>query len=113
MSDYKENEVAGRSWQRCNQVLISNPLEGAPMVRLSEESVISIDGHRFSNSLPGIQFEFDPSITIQLVNPATGAKIAGKTVTGADVYVSLYSLYIQKALERDSQNEPQADSDSP
>lgn len=101
MPDYNESTVSGKSWQRCPQVLISNPHEGKPVVRLSEETVVTVGDKKFTESLPGIQFEFDPNIVIQLRNPETGAPI-GATMTGIQVYVALYSLYIQKAMERDA-----------
>lgn len=101
MADYKESNVEGKSWQRCSQVLISNAKDAQPRVTLSEERVYVVGDKELSYPIPGIQFDFDPSIVIQLRNPNTG-DLTGSTMTGAQVYVALYSLYIQKALERDA-----------
>jgi hypothetical protein len=102
MADYNETNLTGKSWQRCNQVMIGNPRSGVPMVRLSEEVIANVGEREFAESLPGIQFEFDPSIVIHLRNPQTGELIEGATMTGTQVYIALYSLYIQKAQERDA-----------
>jgi hypothetical protein len=102
MADYNQTDVSGKSWQRCNQVLISNPRHGAPMVRLSEEVIVVAGDKEFAESLPGIHFEFDPNIVIQMRNPETGEVIPGATMTGLQVYAAMFSLYIQKAQERDA-----------
>ncbi|WP_395008315.1 hypothetical protein [Undibacterium sp.] len=102
MADYKETSLTGKSWQRCNQVMISNPRNGVPMVRLSEEVIANLGEKEFAESLPGIMFEFDPNIVIQMRNPETGEAIPGATMTGLQVYVAMFSLYIQKAQERDA-----------
>lgn len=107
MADYKETNLAGKSWQRCPQVLISNPRKGAPTVRFSEETVANLGEREFVESLPGIVFEFDPAVVIQLRNPETGDIIPGATVTGAEIYVAIWSFYIQKATERDAAIDPQ------
>ena len=104
MPDYNETQISGTSWQRCNQVLITNPRHGAPTISLSEETIFLAGQKELSESLPGIRFTFDPNIIIQMRNPETGEEIAGVTMTGAEVYAVMFSLYIQKAIERDAQN---------
>ena len=101
MPDYKETEVAGTSWQRCNNVSISNPRNTTPVVRLGEEIVAKFGGMEFTQTAAGIVFDFDPSIVINLRNPETGELIPGATMTGLQIYIGLYSLYIQKAMDRD------------
>lgn len=101
MPDYKEAAVTGKKWQRCNVVHIDNPYQAQPMVTFAEQEIAEVDGATFSTQLGQIVFPFDPSVIINLRDPATG-DVTGQTVTGADVYAALYSLYIQQALERDS-----------
>lgn len=101
MTDYKETEVTGTSWQRCDAVTISNPRNAVPTVRMSEEIIANLGGNEFSKTAQGLAFAFDPSIVIPLLNPVTGLS-TGSSMTGMDVYVALYSLYILKAAARDA-----------
>ena len=82
MPDYKGTSVTGTSWQRCNNVSISNPRNDQPMVRLGEEIIAQVGDNEFSQSASGINFPFDPSIVIQLRNPETGDEIPDATMTG-------------------------------
>lgn len=100
MPDYKETAVTGTSWHRCNTVTISNPYLGQPTVLMQEEVIASVGGNVFSQPAPGLSFAFDPAEVIELRNPQTG-ELVGASMTGMDLYLALYSLYIQKAHERD------------
>lgn len=102
MSDYKESAVTGKRWQRCNVVHIDNPYNAQPMVTFAEQEIAEVDGATFQTQLGQIVFPFDQDVVIQLRDPATG-ELTGATITGGEVYASLYSLYIQKAMERDAQ----------
>lgn len=101
MPDYKETTVSGTQWQRCNGVVIANPYNAQPTVRLTEEIVAVVGGNTFVQSAQGLSFDFDPSEVIPLLDPQTGLA-TGSTTTGGDVYVALYSLYIKRATERDA-----------
>lgn len=101
MADYKERAITGKSWQRCNCVTITNPRGGQPTVRMSEETVAVVDGDAFVHDAQGFEFPFNPAEVIKLRNPNNG-KLNGATITGMEVYVALYSLYLQKAAERDA-----------
>lgn len=100
MSDYKETSVTGTSWQRCNCVHIDNPHAGQPMVTFAEEVVATLGADTFIKPATQIVFPFDPDEVINLIDPATGAP-AGTMACG-QVYVALYSYYLQKAAERDA-----------
>lgn len=104
MADYKENIIAGKSWQRCNKIQINNPYIGDKTVTLFEEEITDLGNGKFLNEPKGsISVIFDnPAATVNLINPVTGDAL-GATTTYQDIYVILHSLYIQKALERDSQ----------
>lgn len=101
MSNYKEVAVTGTKWQRCNSVTINNPLGAIPTVSMGEQIMAVVDGDTFAQTAQGLNFAFDPGEVIALRNPATN-ELVGSTMTGLDVYVALYSLYIQKAQERDA-----------
>jgi hypothetical protein len=102
MTDYKQGAIEGVKWQRCKMVNIANPYAGIPRVRLDEETVAVVGPDTFSQHAGSIDFNFDPALVIELRNPVTGDVIVGTTMTGMDLYVALYSLYVQKALERDA-----------
>lgn len=100
MPDYQETQVAGTKWQRCNQVVLNNPYSGTPTIEMKEETIATFDGNIFSQTKSGLAFNFDPSGVIALRNPQTG-ELTGDTTSQGAVYVAIYSLYVQAAMERD------------
>lgn len=101
MPDYQETQVTGTKWQRCNQVVLDNPYNGQRSIEMREETVATLDGSVFSQTVQGMKFNFDPSDLIQLRDPATGV-LTGSTMSMMDMYVAVWSLYLQKAAERDA-----------
>lgn len=101
MADYKETAVSGKQWTRCDSVLITNPHNATPEVQLTEQTVAIVGDNKFVQTAAGIRFAFDPTLVINLRHPQSG-ELVGASMTGMDLYVALYSLYIQKALERDA-----------
>jgi len=100
--NYKQTELAGTSWVRCRAVTINNPLtDGTPMAYFQEEKVVSVEGSNLRVDSGACSKAFDPAGTITLINPETGEP-TGETVTHADLYAILFSLYMQTALERDA-----------
>ena len=81
MSDYKETQVTGKKWQRCNVVHIDNPHQAQPTVTFAEQEVAEVDGATFQTQLGQIVFPFDPAATINLRDPGTG-ELTGQTMTG-------------------------------
>lgn len=108
MPNYQEATVSGTKWQRCNQVVINNPYQGQPRVEMREEVIARIENDTFIQTAAGLRFDFDPSEIIQLRNPANG-EFTGQTMSMEQVYVVLWSLYLQKAAERDIPVEPVVD----
>jgi len=100
MANYQETQVTGTKWQRCNQVLINNPYNTTPAVAFKEETVVVLDSGVFIQSQSGLACDFDPQGVINLRDPATGA-LTGQTMSQQDVYVALYSMYLQLAEQRD------------
>lgn len=102
MPNYNESQVAGTAWQRCHTVTVRNPLGGVPVIEFAEERVIAIDGDDIKQWCQGCGKAFDMAGTFPLLDPATNAT-TGATMTHAQLYVAIYSLYMQTAAERDAQ----------
>lgn len=106
MANYNETTATGVSWQRCHRVTVENSLDSTPSVLMFEEEVVEINNKRYNTLLGLIQKPFDPvNGVIQLRNPETG-ELTGTSVSHLELYTILYSLYIQSALERDSNAPP-------
>lgn len=105
MSNYKESQVTGPTWQRCHQIVIDNARGAPPSVRFDEEAVIALSGQEVRTPSGQIALSFDPAREIALRNPETGEP-TGDVTTYAAVYVLLYSAYLGAALERDAANAP-------
>lgn len=102
MPDYKETSVAGRSWQRCHQVVIENSRSAPPTLRFDEESIVALGGGEVRTPAGVLTIDFDPSREIPLRDPQTGEP-TGAVMTYAEAYAVLYSAYLDAALERDVQ----------
>ena len=99
--NYKQTTLSGTSWTRCRCVTITNPLAGdAATAYYQEEKVIGIDGAQTTVDAGSCRKAFDPAATIPMLNPETG-EATGATVTHAELYAILFSLYMQTAVERD------------
>ena len=106
MPDYKESQVAGTRWQRCNRITINNPYGAMPTIRFDEEERIAVGEQTIGNPVGGILKDFDdPERTFPLCNPMTGES-TGATATYGEVYVLLWSLYMALATERDAEVGP-------
>lgn len=117
--NYKQTNLAGTSWVRCKSISITNPLPGGtevsydsitkrqiltpivPTAYFQEEKVISIDDVQNTIDIGICTKKFNPTDIINLRNPETGG-LVGTTATHGDLYVLLYSLYLQTAEERDA-----------
>jgi hypothetical protein len=111
--DYKQSNETGTSWQRCTSLVVLNPLAGdttllpgqpsIPTIFFSEEKIINLGGEIVKRPTGGCQKVFNSTDVIPLLNPETNEPL-GPTATHQDLYVLLYSLYMQTALERDAAN---------
>lgn len=106
MANYKESNLSGASWVRCSNISISNPLipeGGGPKasVYFQEDLVITIPGMPTTVvGNGGCAKKFIPTEVINLRNPDTG-ELIGTSATHIDLYIILYSLYLQTAETRD------------
>lgn len=101
MPDYKQAELTGTEWQRCNLLSVSNPLGGTPEIVFSEERVVSLATGAITQFTEGCRKQFSAAESFPLLDPATNAP-TGQTLTHGELYVALYSLYMQTAAERDA-----------
>jgi len=92
----------GSEYTRCNQVVISNPLASTPQVQFYEERVAVIGERSLVTPEGHIQIAFDAAKAIPLVNPETLEPIPGQSTTMGQLYLALFSAYLQAALERDA-----------
>lgn len=101
MADYMESGLVGTQWQRCKTVVVNNPLAGEKSILFHEERVISLGEQSLKQPLDGCSKAFSADGTFPLLNPTTNEP-TGQTMSHSDLYVALYSLYMQTALERDA-----------
>lgn len=106
MPNYKESNISGVEWQRCHTVTIQNQLELSKKIDFQEEQVIDINGKIYHEWVAGCSAVFDPAARFDILDPQTNVA-TGQTMTHQDLYVALYSLYMQVAADRDNQaNQP-------
>lgn len=101
MPDYKETSVNGTQWQRCRTVIIDNAYQRTPQITFQEEKLTNVNGELFQQGAGGINVPFDAAKVITLLDPATGEPTGG-TMTFGEMYVAMWSLYMQEALQRDA-----------
>lgn len=99
--NYRESSSPATTWRRAYHVAVDNRLGHQPRVEFHEEDVISADSQTVSKPVGTVSVEFDPSGTIEVLDPTTG-KSTGETMPHAVVYAVLYSLYMQAAANRDA-----------
>ncbi len=106
MANYKEELISGQSWVRCRDIYISNPLQvsgaTAPMVVFTEEKIAILADQKVTLGVSTCSKVFESnSGLIEMRNPLTD-ELLGTTVSHAELYAILYSLYLQTAIERDT-----------
>lgn len=100
--EYKANTIAGQEYHRFSRIVIDNPKGMVPNVMCVEQSVLTLEGRPdVIRDVGNLGFAFDANESFPLVNPDTGAP-TGQTMTGAEVYVAIWSLIMKKAEERDA-----------
>ena len=105
MANYQETSVAGTSYVRCNKIDVDNK-DLFKMITFYEEQVINLnDGETVRRNIDKVSSPFsaeNANTSFPILNPETGESV-GATATYQDVYVTLYSLYLHLAKERDAQ----------
>ena len=99
--DYQEQNVTGKKWRRCHQILIHNAMNETPHIVFSEEDVVELENDNLVKSLGVLFSSYDPIKTINIVDPTT-FEPTEQTMTYAEVYHILMSAYLSVARERDA-----------
>ena len=101
MADYKETDIAGKSWQRASRVIIENTYQQTPVMRVCEQEMLQV-GDRVIPSDLGVTLElsFDTDAQFPLRHPITD-ELIGETARHADLQMLLYSLVRHLQEERD------------
>lgn len=106
MANYKEEVVSGNKWQRCHRIEISNPYVGNKTVAFYEQELVVLTSEEViqksvSVGGPGGLFVmFDANTVIDVINPYT-LQPTGQTFTHGELYVMLFSAYMDAANKRD------------
>lgn len=103
MANYKETSLEGTSYVRAANVSLINGLTNKS-ITFNEEKIINLsDGDVIRKSGGSVSDEFtaeNAPTSFDLLHPDTGDVVGSATYQ--DVYVMLYSLYINLATKRDS-----------
>lgn len=102
MPNYKQEELVGNKWLRCHSIFIENAYDGRKYVKFHEEEVLVLPNtDPFFQSTITLITEYNPNSVIQVINPYT-LQPTGNTFTHNDLYLMLFSAYMDAALKRDS-----------
>jgi len=102
-SEYKATTVEGQKYNRAHTIIFFNPLDGMPSGEFQREDVIVIDGKKIKVPDKKVPIVFNPAKPIDIINPETG-ELTGSTVTMAELFAILYSLFVQEATVFDEDN---------
>lgn len=101
MAEYKERAVAASTYQRARAVTINHKRGEVPHVVFQEEEVLVLDGgETIRRDVSYCEAELSGE-DIALRNPTTG-NLTGATITQAQLYAAIYSLYRMVAAARDA-----------
>ena len=103
MAEYRERTITATAHQRTRAVTFTNERGKTPHVVFQEEEVIvDGDGNVISRDTAYCEADLDRNNgVIALRNPNTG-NLTGQTITHAQLYVAIYSLYREVAEARDT-----------
>lgn len=98
--NYKETQVNGSTYRRCNHISIENPLDKVGKIFFGEEDVVVTTTGRSTVTVAGCSMPVNMAGVLELYDPNTGLPV-GKTITQAEAYSMLYSVYMNAAKLRD------------
>ena len=102
MANYNETSITGESYQRTNRIIIENPYQGTPVIVFEEQKVFNLgDGEVLQKPMGQLRLNFNPAEVINIIDPTTNTD-TGHTITLGEIYALVYSVYWQKAIERDT-----------
>ena len=100
--NYMENTGTATSWRRANAVTITNPLNQIEKaaITFTEEDVVQKGVITLATPAGAVTAQFSVTGEFDILNPDTGA-VTG-SMTHAELYAVLYSLYMKVAADRDA-----------
>lgn len=101
MPDYKESAVTGTQYDRFSVIHVNYPLGAIPTISCTQQRVISLESGQIVQDVGGLNFQFDPDFTCDLLNPQTGEPL-GQQITGAQVFAMVWSYVMSQAVLRDA-----------
>lgn len=102
MPDYKETTHVITEWQRCFRAVVEHQRHEVPRIDFLEE-VVTINGSEERRQVPGCSVTYSPADILPMRNPEDD-EFTGETMTQAEVYAVLYSVYRWAADQRDAAN---------
>lgn len=102
MANYKETSGSATTWTRANRVMILNPFEAdaAKQISFFEETVAKMGDTIIKSDSGYTSTYYVPDKQVELLDPQSGQP-TGKTITQAEIYQAIYSMYITAAKARD------------
>lgn len=94
--DYQEQNVAGKKWRRCYQIIIFNHKNEVPSIQFNQEDIYELENDEIKKQSGMISDTFDPTKTFSIVNPET-LEPTEQTMTYAEMYHLLLSAYLSVA----------------
>lgn len=101
MANYKQGDITGTAWTRCSRIDISNPYGQAPLAYLYDEEALQLGERVITAPVGNLLLGVDMAASFDVYDPAT-AQATGDTVTYAQLYGLLYSVYRTVAAQRDA-----------
>ena len=101
MTDYNEQTVTGKSWQRCYAITVANPYASTPSIVFSEEVLTLLGDKSHRTSVLSVSLNYDPEKTFDLYDPVT-LEPTGQQMTHQEMYLALFGAYMTTAKARDA-----------
>ena len=102
MTEYKEQQLAGKLWTRGCRVIIDNPRNSTPTISVFEEKVLLVeDGSEITTPVGSFANDFNPEAVFTMFDPTTNQEMKGTTFSGQDLYNMVFSYYMNRAIARD------------
>jgi len=105
MANYNEIDVTGTEYQRCFSAVINNVLGQTPEIIFKEEKVLNLNSGKMLMGCGYCSLSYSADATFPILDLTTDNP-TGQTMTHAQLYQALYSLYVQTANARDNAAKP-------
>lgn len=100
VQNYREKQIDGTSYTRSFRSIVENPRGDTPHITFLEQEIISFQGQEIVSASGQLTEYYNAETEIPLEHPETGESLG--TATHGQLYLILYSLYLQAARRRDA-----------